>query len=255
MAGAPVLLESAGSAAVLTLNRPERHNALVPALLDSLLEQLAQVRRSPPAALVLRAAGRSFSTGGDVAGFLATPRAERRAYSHGLVGGLHDAMVQLLALPCPTIVLVQGMVTGGSAGLVLACDIAIGTPHASFAPWYTVVGFSPDGGWATLMPERIGRARALEVQLLNRRIEADEAHRLGLLQRLVAADRLDAEQDTCLATLSHAGPGSVAHTLAQLRPDPHGVAAGLERERQRFLEQIDTDEAEQGMRAFLAAKG
>jgi len=235
----------------LTLNRPGRHNALVPELMASLNAALERAAHAKPTALVLRGAGRSFSSGGDVRRFYETSRDERRAYSAGLVGALNQAILALLALPCPTVVLVHGMVTGGALGLVLACDLALGGPRASFAPWYSAVGFSPDGGWTALLPERIGRARALEIQLLNRRIEAEEAQRLGLLHTLVPENTLDAVLATLLADLRRAKPGSVSHTLALMRPDRDRVAAALERERAHFLAQIETDEADAGMAAFL----
>jgi len=238
----------------LTLNRPERHNALVPELMHALLTALARAADVKPVAVVLRGAGRSFSSGGDVARFYATPRNERRAYAADLVGALNQAILALLDLPCPTVVVVQGMVTGGAAGLVLACDIAVGSPRASFAPWYTVVGYSPDGGWTALMPERIGRARALEVQLLNRRIDAEEAQRLGLLQTLVAEDHLDAEVARIIATLACAKPASVQRTLALTRPARARVAAALQAERAQFLEQIVGEEADAGMAAFLGSR-
>jgi len=237
----------------LTLNRPERHNALVPELTAALNAALVHAASARPVALVLRGNGRSFSSGGDVGQFYATPRGQRRAYAAELVGGLNDAILALLDMPCPTVAVVHGMVTGGSAGLALACDIAVGGARASFAPWYTVVGFSPDGGWTALMPERIGRARALDVQLLNRRIDADEAHRLGLLQYLAAEDALEAAVDGILQTLARAKPASVRSTLALLRPARDRVASALEAERQQFLEQIVSDEADAGMAQFLAA--
>ncbi|CAM4384091.1 enoyl-CoA hydratase/isomerase family protein [Kerstersia similis] len=238
--------------AEIQLNRPSRHNALVPALLDALLEALDAVRADEPRAIVLAAQGKSFSSGGDVQGFHAVPRQERRNYARQVVGGLNEVILTLLQLPCPTVAAVHGLVTGGSVGLALACDLAIGGPQTSFAPWYTAVGFSPDGGWTTLMPERIGRARALSVQLLNERLDAQEATRLGLLHQLAPDTESVLPLARQMATRMAAGrPGSVRHTLTQGRPDPQIVAAGLARELQHFLEQIDTEEAARGMQDFL----
>ena len=235
----------------LTLNRPERHNALVPELLDAIREQLARVRDSDAAVLILDANGRSFSSGGDVAGFFDTPRAERRAYAEKVVGTLNATLLDLLDLPVPTVAAVHGLVTGGSLGLVLASDIAVAGNRASFAPWYTVVGFSPDGGWTALMPERIGRARAMDIQLTNRRLDADEAHRLGLVQYRAGADDAGAQARAVAEKIRDAKPDSVHRTLALTRPDRATVAAGLEAEHRHFLEQIESDEADQGMAAFL----
>ncbi|WP_189571456.1 enoyl-CoA hydratase/isomerase family protein [Marinobacter zhanjiangensis] len=235
----------------LTLNRAERHNALVPELLEDLSRALEQCRQESPSVLVIDAAGKSFSTGGDVAGFYDTPRADRHSYARTVVGTLNTVIGQLLTLPVPTVTAVQGMVTGGSIGLVLASDIVVAGPKASFAPWYTVVGYSPDGGWTALLPERIGRARALDVQLTNRTISRDEAVAWGLVQYSSAAGAELSKALAIATTLARHKAGSMARTLRLNRPDPERAAAALERELEQFLEQIITDEADQGMAEFL----
>ena len=235
----------------LTLNRPERHNALVPELLRAIRDGLADVRQSDAQVLILDASGPSFSTGGDVAAFYDTARSSRKAYAQRVVGELNATLLDLLDMPVPTVVAVHGMVTGGSVGLVLACDIAVVGDGASFAPWYTVVGFSPDGGWTTLMPERIGRARALDIQLTNRAVDADEAYRLGLAQYRAGVHDTGARALEVARFIRAARPGSVGHTLRLTRPNRTTVAAGLEAEYRFFLEQIDSEEADQGMAAFL----
>lgn len=246
-----VIYREENGIARLTLNRPERHNALVPELLEDLSHALEQCRRQPPAVLVIDAAGKSFSTGGDVAGFYNTPRAERQTYASTVVGTLNAVILQLLTLPVPTVTAVHGMVTGGSIGLVLASDIVVAGPDASFAPWYTVVGYSPDGGWTALLPDRIGRARALDIQLTNRTVFRDEALAWGLAQYSAGAGEELATAFSIANTLTRRRPGSVANTLKLNRPDPERTAAALEREYQAFLEQITTDEADRGMAEFL----
>lgn len=236
----------------LRLNRPERHNALVPALLVSLEAALLTVADEAPRALILSAEGRSFSSGGDVQAFHDVPQTERRAYAKRVVGALNRVVMALLRLPCPTVAAVHGLVTGGSVGLVLACDIAVGGPRTSFAPWYTAVGFSPDGGWTAMMPERIGRARALEVQLLNQRLDAEACQRLGLVQQLASeTEGVGALAQAVAAQIAQAKPGSVRHTLILMRPDVSVVERALAAELAHFLAQIDTDEAEHGMADFL----
>ena len=247
-----VQLELQGGVAEVILNRPQRHNALVPPLLEALSQVLARVEQAAPEVMVLTANGPSFSTGGDVAAFHDTPRDRRAEYAEQVVGALNRVIVQLLRLPVPTVAAVHGMVTGGSLGLVLACDLVVAGPRASFTPWYTVVGFSPDGGWTALLPERIGRGRALELQLRNATLDAPEAHARGLVQRL-ADDGQTREQALALAAeLQTRWPGSVRRTLALTRPDADTVAAALEAEKAAFLEQIVSDEAEAGMAAFLS---
>lgn len=243
------LLDIAEGVARLTLNRPERHNSLVPALLDSLnadLDRIAGNRNIR--AVVLQASGRSFSTGGDVAGFQAVPRGQRRAYAESLVGSLNRAILALLRLPVPVIGRIHGPLTGGSLGLLLACDLAAITPQAFIQPYYAQVGFSPDGGWTALLPARIGVQRAREIQLLNQRVSAQEAAQLGLVTACVEADLLDATIESWLEKLNTMQPASLASTKALLATD---CAAGLDAELHNFLDLIDSDDAEAGMTRFL----
>jgi len=162
-----VLVSVDNGVATVTLNRPERHNSLVPELLSHLLDALSASNRDPDVGIVvLRAAGQSFSTGGDLRGFL--DHADHiRNYSEQLVGLLNQVIVAIYDCRAPVIVAVDGQVTGGALGLVLAADVVLVTERATFQPYYVDVGFSPDGGWTALLPGIIGQKRASAVQLLN----------------------------------------------------------------------------------------
>jgi enoyl-CoA hydratase/carnithine racemase len=155
-----------GAAARITLDNATRHNALTPTLLDDLRAALSHVRESDARLLVLAGEGRSFSTGGDIAGFLAhaDDPGRLRDYAERIVQALNDAILDLLRFPIPIIARVQGATTGGAIGLVLASDIVLATPDAFFQPWYGVVGFAPDGGWTALMGDRIGASRSIAAQ-------------------------------------------------------------------------------------------
>ncbi len=238
----------------LTLNRPARHNSLVPELLADFHAALDHVEAAEIFAVVLAANGRSFSTGGDLAGFAAVPRAERRAYADALVGSLHRAILRLLALPCPLLVRLHGPVTGGSCGLVFAADLVAVAPPAFFASYYVDVGFGPDGGWTVLLPEKIGIARAAAIQLLNRQIGPEAAVALGLATTASEPDGLDGQIAAWIATLRGKDRASLRATRALLLPPQRidAIRAGLERERARFLDLVDTPEAEAGMARFLA---
>jgi 2-(1,2-epoxy-1,2-dihydrophenyl)acetyl-CoA isomerase len=249
-----VLLALADRVARLTLQPPARHNSLVPELLDDLHEALDTVEREDLTAVVLAANGRSFSSGGDVAAFAHVARGARRAYAGGLVGSLNRALLRLLDLPCPLIVRLHGLATGGACGFVFAADLVAIAPQAYLAPYYVDVGFSPDGGWTALLPERIGTARAAAIQLLNRPIAADEAVTLGLATSLVPPEKLDAQVGAWIATLRAKVPTSIAATRALLMPPWRAAAirAGLAREREHFMDMIESPQAEAAMARFLA---
>ena len=203
--------------------------------------------------MVLAGAGRSFSTGGDVRAFAEVPRGERRDYAAGLVGALNAAILKLVALPCPVVVRVQGPVTGGSAGFLFAADLVVMAKEAFLQPWYVDVGFSPDGGWTALLPERIGATRAGEIQMLNQRLDAERARALGLASLVCDAHDLDFALKTVLSRLLGKSPESLAATKALLWPPERraALAAGLARELESFLDHIDRPETEAGMQRFL----
>lgn len=243
-----VVWEQAGSIATITLNRPERHNSLVPELLNDLLIALTKV--ADARALVLQANGRSFSTGGDVRAFY-DHRDISELYAREIVGLLNLTIKGLLNFPAPTIAAVNGVVTGGSIGLVLAADIVLVTPQASFTPYYNVVGFSPDGGWTALLPEVIGYARTAEALLTNATITAEQAMTWGLANRLVEADRLRVEAQAVAASIATSKLGSNHRSLQLLRSRKLAATDRLTAELDQFVAQIVTPEARIGLREFL----
>jgi 2-(1,2-epoxy-1,2-dihydrophenyl)acetyl-CoA isomerase len=244
-----VRAEIDGAVATITLNRPERHNSLVPDLLRQLGEAITDCESDPRTrVLVLRAAGRSFSTGGDLRGF--RERAGDLAeYADELVGLLNDVIVRLVDCRLPVITVVDGQVTGGSLGLVLAADIVLVTDRASFTPYYVEAGFSPDGGWTAMLPAIIGRTRASSVQLLNQTITTEQALEWGLATAYADSTGLEqAVAELCEQVLGKKA-GSVLRTRRLLRP--RDLESRLELEREQFVEQIVTDEATTGIRSWL----
>lgn len=244
-----------GPAARITLDHAARHNALAPALLDDLRAAIRRVRESDARVLVIAGEGRSFSTGGDIAGFLAhaDDPARLRDYAENIVQALNDAILDLLRLPIPVIARVQGATTGGAIGLVLASDIVLTTPDAFFQPWYGVVGFAPDGGWTALMGERIGAGRTIAAQALNRRIDAGDALRLGLADEIVSPDELSARFAELADMIASQSPGTVTATRALVWDEARLdlVAARLDAERRAFVARVALPEVIAGMRAFV----
>jgi enoyl-CoA hydratase/carnithine racemase len=246
-----VRLDKISSVATLTLDRAERHNSLVPELLEQMLSALEAIDRDSSArAVVLHARGRSFSTGGDLLGFY-EHLDDLPAYAGTLVGLLNRTILALVALPIPVVAAVHGIVTGGSLGLVLAADVVLVAPEASFTPFYGVVGFSPDGGWTAMLPAVIGSKRAAEVLLRNRTITAEQAVSWGLAGRVVPADSIRDEALTVAQEIATLKPGSTGYAKRLLGRFDGDLAARLEAERAHFVEQVASEEAHQGIRAFL----
>ena len=245
-----VLVETHPTIALVTLNRVERHNALVPEFLRELIAALTALREQPGLrALVLQANGRSFSTGGDVRAF--ADALDVQTFANDIVGTLNQTILALTQFPMPIVAAVHGIVTGGSLGLVLASDLVFVAPQASFTPYYSVVGFSPDGGWTAMLPAIIGAKRASEIVMLNQTITAEQAVAWGMANRVVAAEEIRAEAFAVAQTIAQKKPASVTRAKRLLWGDAAQLAQKLEAERVQFVEQIGTTEARAGMIGFL----
>ncbi len=244
-----VKLQRRDGIALVSLNRPARHNALVPELLAALLQTLAQPDCQHAAVVILRAEGRSFSTGGDLAGFR-DHRATIGTYAHELVGQLNQVILAIYTHPAPIVCAVQGQVTGGSLGLLLAADHVIMRRGATITPYYSVVGFSPDGGWTALLPGIIGRQQTMHWLANNASFDADTCLALGLVQQVVEDD-CDAAALGWAQSVAEKQAGSVTRSRKLLNTDSEGLRRRLEAERENFVSQIQTQPALDGIDLFL----
>jgi 2-(1,2-epoxy-1,2-dihydrophenyl)acetyl-CoA isomerase len=201
-------------------------------------------------AVVLQANGRSFSTGGDMRGFVEHIE-NIETYAEETVGLLNQCIAAMIALPAPIVAAVHGIVTGGSLGFVLASDIVLVSPQTTFQPFYSTVGLSPDGGWATLLQELIGKKRAAEILFLDEPISAEQAVAWGLANRIVPAQNICDEARTIANIIAAKKSGSVRRTKQLLWNAQGDAAARLEQERTEFLQHIVSAEAQNGMCDFL----
>ncbi|MGH8826494.1 MAG: enoyl-CoA hydratase/isomerase family protein [Jiangellaceae bacterium] len=251
--GALVYAHDDGPVRVITLHRPERHNALVPELVDGVRAAIRTAAAAPAVrAVVLTAEGPNFSTGGDVAEFAARSGPQLARYAREIVGGLNAMMLDLIGLDVPVVAAVHGAVTGGSLGFVLASDVVVASSDATFAPYYVDVGFSPDGGWTALLPDRIGPVRAMSVQLGNRILDARTAQDWGLVAELVTSGDVRDAAIGRAQLFAAKKPAAIRRTKRLLWGDLSVIAARLDAELESFIEQVVTDEATAGMAAFLA---
>lgn len=193
---------------VISLQAP-RANALEPCLLQGLHRAFDALERSGAQKALIKG-GRNFSTGGDVARFLdAAEQGGAEDYCDQVVPPLQDLIQRLLDMPVVIASAVQGAATGGGAGLIFASDLAVAAPDAFVQPYYSVMGFAPDGGWAVLLPELIGTARARSWVMANQRLGATDLHSLGLVQDVsplpsARARHLLSEIDTDMALAAKA---------------------------------------------------
>jgi enoyl-CoA hydratase/carnithine racemase len=208
-----------GHIAVVTLNRPERLNAYDRAMRDGLYGALHAVRDDPQVrAVILRGNGRAFCTGGDMVEFGTAPSPTRARE----VRWLRDVWGTLWDLPAITIAAVHGYAVGGGFEMALLCDQCVASTDARFALPETGLGMIPGVGGTQTLVRLLGAARALDLVLTGRWLDAHAARRLGLVTRVVAPARLFA---TALA-IARQVAGLDRVVVARLK---RGVCEGLDR--------------------------
>ncbi len=189
----PVLLEVRDYVAVLTLNRPERANALSPAvfeLFERHSRELAHDERVR--AMVVTGAGKAFCSGGDVKQWEESGPAEREQTGsrRDLVTTPTRGLLPFRHFPRPVIAAVNGVAIGAGFALALACDIRIAGASARFTAGFVKRGVAPGSGLSWNLPRLIGTGRALEVLLTGDWVSAQEAERLGIVSRVAPDDQL-----------------------------------------------------------------
>jgi 2-(1,2-epoxy-1,2-dihydrophenyl)acetyl-CoA isomerase len=236
---------------VITLNRTHAQNALIPALLSEVIEAFSEARDRPDmSAIMLQANGAAFSIGGDIHGFK-QQFPDIRAYAEDIVGKLNQMMLAMIDFPHPVITAVHGVVTGGSIGFVLASDLVLLSPDAVFKAHYPSAGFSPDGGWGVLLPRIVGPRRAAECLLLNQSVSAEQAVEWGMANRIVANDQLREEAMKMARKIARYPAGTMCKSKQLLWRERAQIAADLELERDKFVQQILQKEAHDGVLRFL----
>jgi 2-(1,2-epoxy-1,2-dihydrophenyl)acetyl-CoA isomerase len=182
-----LFVERRDKVVILTMNRPDRLNALSPDLREGLMQTCQELRVDDSVwAVVLTGAGRGFCSGVDL-------RSERPAHEQlsrqerldvdGWVGRLATAIYR--TLDKPMIAAVNGIAAGAGMSVALACDMRVGSPQSRFKTVFIERSLSPDTGMSYFLPRIVGYSRACDLIFTSRFVEAEEAHRIGLLDRLV----------------------------------------------------------------------
>ena len=198
--------------AVLTMNRPDRLNALSIAMLDAMLEALPRLAADPSVGcLVLTGAGRGFCAGGDVKAMaegreMAGDTLEERA--QGLRAKMETSR-WLHEMPKPTLAMVRGAAAGAGLSLALACDLRVAGDSAKFGTAFARVGYSGDFGGSYYLTQLVGTAKARELYYTAELVDAQQALALGLVNRVVPDDRLE-DETLALAARIARGP-RIAH--------------------------------------------
>lgn len=176
---------------IITLNRPERLNAIDTKTIIELSTLIERCwNRESVRAVVITGTGRAFSAGADVKEWAAQSENDTAEEDGGWAYHMHRLMPQIYRLPKPVIAAVNGVAVGGGCDLTLVADFRIASTAARFGEVYIRLGFSPDAGGTYLLPKIIGASRAAELIYTGRIIDAEEADKIGLVNALVEPDQL-----------------------------------------------------------------
>src|SRR2546422_2138061 len=199
---------------LIQLNRPERMNAIGALTRKQLGEAIKQAERDDAVrVVVLTGSGRAFCSGADVTEMVTEGGGGMRSsedVGNVLRNEYMPMLTRLRTMPKPVIAAMNGPAAGIGASYALACDIRIATPEAYLLEAFVNIGLAPDGGVSWLLPRMAGTGVAYEMFFTGKPLSAADAHRLGILNRLVAADRLEAEGRGPAAQLRTQAPGAVA---------------------------------------------
>jgi enoyl-CoA hydratase len=250
-----LLIEDRGPARIVTVNRPAVLNALSEAVVAELTEAARQARADAASGgvrgLIVTGAGKAFVAGADIAAMAEMSELQAREFARQ-----GHALGELLAsLPLPVIAAVNGFALGGGCEVALACDFIYAAEAAKFGQPEVKLGVIPGFGGTQRLLRRVGLARALELCMSGAMIDAAEALRIGLVNRVVAADSLLPAAVATIEAIAQTGPQAVAtaksvlHRGAEL---PLAEANALEVD--GFARLFTTADQREGMAAFLGKR-
>jgi methylglutaconyl-CoA hydratase len=237
--------------ATITLNRPEKHNALNAEMIRTLQETITATDVDPNIrVVVLTGAGESFCAGADL-DWMRTQMAASRAQRMEEAEALANMLETLNALSKPVIARINGATYGGGIGLVSVCDVSIASESARFALTETKLGLIP----ATISPyvyARLGEARMRQIALSGTVIKGDEATKIGLVSKIVQQDQLDQQVEQQIGLFLQCAPGAIAETKSLIRDlTDNAKIDTMAMTISRLANQWETNEAAEGLQAFF----
>jgi len=231
--------------AVVTLNRPPA-NALSIAVLSELAEAARGLTADPPGAVVVTGGDRIFAAGAEISEFGGREEASK------IGGHFREAFDALAEIPRTTIAAVAGYALGGGCELALACDLRVAAETAKFGQPEILLGIIPGAGGTQRLTRLVGPSRAKDMILTGRQVVAGEALRVGLADRVVPVDRLQAEARALAAQLARGA--HVAQSYAKNAIDKGldlPLSEAITMEQELFVQVFDTDDASIGVKSFL----
>ncbi len=252
---APTRFDIHDRVATLTLNRPDKLNALVPEMRAGMEEALAKSAEPGVKALILRGEGRAFCAGGDIGWMWQALQDGRQAELHALLDLGVTMAHGLRTLPKPVVAVIQGPAAGAGLSLALCADLRIATPEAKFSMAFVKLGLHPDWGGSVMAGHLLNPSLALELMLTGDAMDAGRAHALGLVNQIVDTEVLENVVRVTAQRLAH-GPGEAyarikASALRNQGLTPESLRTLLLAEGEQMKAAIASADGMEGLRAFL----
>jgi enoyl-CoA hydratase len=252
-----VLYEIRGAIAILTLNRPEKLNALNYALVDRLVQLLDKIEndRDVRAVIVTGAGDRAFSAGADITEFSGTVRQGPDAAVKAFVRRGQSMTARIEAFPKPIIVAVNGIAFGGGCEITEAAHLAVASDRASFAKPEINIGIPPTFGGTQRLPRLAGRKRALELLLTGDTFSPQRAYELGLVNWVVPHDDLLPSALEMAGRILRHSPVAAARILTAVTRGLNAtISEGLEIESEQFARMVATHDIREALDAWIARR-
>ena len=246
MSEEPILVEIKDGVCWITLNRPDKLNSIDSETMRRLYEVLDEVEDDQRVrCVVIRGSGRAFSAGADVDELMKlTPEEAEEISRRG-----HETMVKIYSMPKPVIAAINGYALGGGCELASACDIRIASEKARFGQPEIKLGIIPGWGGTQLLARLIGVGRAMELILTGRIIDAEEAYKIGLVNKVVPHERLEEEVSELAKALASGAPIAMAEAKRLVNMGGP-LDRGLEEEAEAFGRLFATEDSKEGFKAF-----
>ena len=245
-----LLVEQRGAVAIVTLNRPQALNALNATLMTELLQALSGFQADASiGAVVLTGSEKAFAAGADI------KEMQNLSFVDAYLGNFIGSWDEVAGFRKPIIAAVSGFALGGGCELAMMCDFIIASTTAKFGQPEITLGVIPGMGGTQRLTRAIGKAKAMDLCLTGRMMDAEEAERAGLVARIVPMEMLLEEAVTAatkIAAFSQPAVGMAKESVN--RAFEMSLAEGLRFERRQFHALFATEDQKEGMAAFVAKR-
>lgn len=248
-----LLVERQEAVGTITLNRPEKLNAFAGRMHQDLAEAVQLLAADDSVrVLVITGAGRAFCAGADIAYMKELLESQDWENAKALVEAGRAVVTTVRETPKPVIASINGPAAGGGANMALACDLRIASDQASIGQTFNRIGLHPDWGGTYFLPRLVGPAKALELIYSAEMLDAQEAHRLGLFNRVVPHDQLGDETRALAQALAAKAPLALGLAKqAVYQSGDRSLAEMLDLELDHQIRCFQSRDAREGLQAFL----